>query len=173
MDKINAGDTAWVLASAGLVLLMTPGLALFYGGMVRARTVLNMMLMSFSAIAVVAIAWTVGGYSIAFGTDIGGLLGNPLDHLGLAGTDEQSLLGGSGVPFLVAAGFQMTFAIISTALMPRSSKQSSAASGSSPASMTTAASSAVRTTSMFAYGFSSPDSRARASSAGLRSASRA
>ncbi|WP_422116940.1 ammonium transporter [Brachybacterium sp. UNK5269] len=114
---LDTGATAWILTSAALVLLMTPGLALFYGGMVRARTVLNMMLMSFSAIAVVAIAWTVAGYSIAFGTDIGGVLGNPLDHLGLAGTDEQSLLGGSGVPFLVAAGFQMTFAIISTALI--------------------------------------------------------
>lgn len=114
---LDTGATAWILTSAALVLLMTPGLALFYGGMVRARTVLNMMLMSFSAIAVVAVAWTVAGYSIAFGTDVGGLFGNPLDHIGLAGTDEQSLLSGSGVPFLVAAGFQMTFAIISTALI--------------------------------------------------------
>ncbi|HEX7351556.1 ammonium transporter [Brachybacterium sp.] len=114
---LDTGATAWILTSASLVLLMTPGLALFYGGMVRARTVLNMMLMSFSAIAVVAIAWTVAGYSIAFGSDIGGVFGNPLEHLGLTGTDEQSLLGGSGVPFLVAAGFQMTFAVISTALI--------------------------------------------------------
>jgi ammonium transporter, Amt family len=114
---LDTGATAWILASAALVLLMTPGLALFYGGMVRARTVLNMMLMSFSAIAVVAVAWTVVGYSIAFGTDVGGLFGNPLEHLGLAGTDEQSILAGTGVPFLVAAGFQMTFAIISAALV--------------------------------------------------------
>ncbi|MDN6329301.1 MAG: ammonium transporter [Brachybacterium sp.] len=115
--SLDTGATAWILTSAALVLLMTPGLSLFYGGMVRARTVLNMMLMSFSAIAVVAIAWTVAGYSLAFGTDVGGLFGNPLDFPGLAGTDEQSLLAGSGVPFLVAAGFQMTFAIISTALI--------------------------------------------------------
>ncbi|GAA4530618.1 ammonium transporter [Brachybacterium paraconglomeratum] len=114
---LDTGATAWILTSAALVLLMTPGLAFFYGGMVRARTVLNMMLMSFGAIAVVAIAWTVAGYSIAFGSDVGGIVGNPLEHLGLAGTDEQSILAGSGVPFLVAAGFQMTFAIISTALI--------------------------------------------------------
>ena len=114
---LDTGATAWILTSSALVLLMTPGLSLFYGGMVRARTVLNMMLMSFSAIAVVAVAWVVAGYSIAFGRDVGGLFGHPLDFLGLAGTDEQSLLAGSGVPFLVAAGFQMTFAIISTALI--------------------------------------------------------
>ncbi|WP_226832015.1 ammonium transporter [Brachybacterium sp. FME24] len=114
---LDTGATAWILVSAALVLLMTPGLSLFYGGMVRARTVLNMMLMSFSAMAVVAIAWTLVGYSLAFGTDVGGLFGHPLEHFGLAGTDEQSILAGSGVPFLVAAGFQMTFAIISTALI--------------------------------------------------------
>ncbi|MGP5126692.1 ammonium transporter [Brachybacterium tyrofermentans] len=113
----DTGATAWILVSAALVLLMTPGLSLFYGGMVRARTVLNMMLMSFSAMAVVAIAWTLIGYSLAFGADVGGLFGAPLEHVGLSGTDEQSILAGSGVPFLVAAGFQMTFAIISTALI--------------------------------------------------------
>ena len=114
---LDTGATAWILVSASLVLLMTPGLSLFYGGMVRARTVLNMMLMSFSAMAVVALAWTVAGYSIAFGDDIGGLLGSPFQFAGLVGTDEQSLLVGSGVPFLVAAGFQMTFAIITVALI--------------------------------------------------------
>ncbi|ATG52603.1 ammonium transporter [Brachybacterium vulturis] len=114
---LDTGATAWILTSAALVLLMTPGLSLFYGGMVRARTVLNMMLMSFGAMAVVAVAWTLAGYSIAFGDDLGGVLGHPLQHLGLTGTDEESLLAGSGVPFLVAAGFQMTFAIISTALI--------------------------------------------------------
>ncbi|MDN5688171.1 MAG: ammonium transporter [Brachybacterium sp.] len=114
---LDTGATAWILISAALVLLMTPGLSLFYGGMVRARTVLNMMLMSFTAMAVVAVAWTLVGYSIAFGSDVGGLFGSPLEHLGLSGTDEQSILAGSGVPFMVAAGFQMTFAIISTALI--------------------------------------------------------
>ncbi|MFC0675574.1 ammonium transporter [Brachybacterium hainanense] len=114
---LDTGASAWILVSAALVLLMTPGLSLFYGGMVRARTVLNMMLMSFTAIGVVALAWTLGGFSIAFGEDIGGVLGDPRQFFGLAGTDEQSILAGSGVPFLVAAGFQMTFAIISTALI--------------------------------------------------------
>ncbi|WP_010533956.1 ammonium transporter [Brachybacterium squillarum] len=114
---LDTGATAWILMSASLVLLMTPGLSLFYGGMVRARTVLNMMLMSFTSMGVVAIAWVLGGYSIAFGSDIGMLFGNPLEFFGLNGTDEQSILAGSGVPFLVAAGFQMTFAIISTAII--------------------------------------------------------
>lgn len=115
--ELDTGATAWLLASASLVLLMTPALAFFYGGMVRARTVLNMMLMSFTAIGIGAIVWTVAGYSIAFGSDVGGLFGNPLEFFGLHGTDEDSLLAGSGVPFLVAAGFQMTFAIISAALI--------------------------------------------------------
>ena len=114
---LDTGATAWILVSASLVLLMTPGLSLFYGGMVRSRTVLNMMLMSFSAMAVVALAWTAAGYSIAFGDDHGGVLGSPFQFMGLNGTDEQSLLAGSGVPFLTAAGFQMTFAIITVALI--------------------------------------------------------
>jgi Amt family ammonium transporter len=114
---LDTGATAWLLVSAALVLLMTPALAFFYGGMVRARTVLNMMLMSFAALGVGAIAWTIAGYSIAFGDDIGGLLGNPFQFFGLHGEDAQSLLADSGVPFLVAAGFQMTFAIITLALI--------------------------------------------------------
>ncbi|MCT1777239.1 ammonium transporter, partial [Brachybacterium sp. p3-SID957] len=114
---LDTGATAWILVSASLVLLMTPGLSLFYGGMVRSRTVLNMMLMSFSAMAVVALAWTAAGYSIAFGDDHGGVLGSPFQFMGLNGTNEQSLLAGSGVPFLTAAGFQMTFAIITVALI--------------------------------------------------------
>ncbi|MCL6422138.1 ammonium transporter [Brachybacterium sp. JHP9] len=114
---LDTGATAWMLMSAALVLLMTPALAFFYGGMVRAKTVLNMMLMSFAALAVGAIVWTVCGYSIAFGDDIGGVIGDPLQFLGLEGTDEQSLLAASGVPFLVAAAFQMTFPIITVALI--------------------------------------------------------
>ena len=69
---MNTGDTAWVLASAALVLLMTPGLALFYGGMVRAKSVLNMMMMSFGALALISVLWVLYGYSMAFGNDIGG-----------------------------------------------------------------------------------------------------
>lgn len=114
---LDTGATAWLLVSASLVLLMTPALAFFYGGMVRARTVLNMMLMSFAALGVGAIVWTLVGYSIAFGNDTAGLFGNPFQFFGLHGEDGQSLLADSGVPFLVAAGFQMTFAIITVALI--------------------------------------------------------
>lgn len=69
---IDSGDTAWLLASTALVLLMTPGLALFYGGMVRTKSVLNMLMMSFVSIALVTVVWLVAGYSLAFGTDAGG-----------------------------------------------------------------------------------------------------
>ncbi len=79
----SSGDTAWVLTSAALVLLMTPGLALFYGGMVRAKSVLNMMMMSFGALGLVSVLWVLYGYSLAFGNDVvGGLVGN-LEFVGL------------------------------------------------------------------------------------------
>ena len=72
---LNTGDTAWMLTSTALVLLMTPGLALFYGGMVRAKGVLNMMMMSFVSMGIVAVLWVVYGYSMTFGKDLGnGLL---------------------------------------------------------------------------------------------------
>ena len=83
---IDTGTTAWILTSAALVLLMTPGLALFYGGMVRAKTVLNMMMMSFGALASISVVWVLWGYSMAFGDDVGaGLLGNPFQYFGLKG----------------------------------------------------------------------------------------
>ena len=85
---INSGDTAWVLISAALVLFMTPGLAIFYAGMVRAKSALNMMMMSFSAIGITTMIWVLYGYSLAFGKSNGGLIGN-LDHLGLANTLDQ------------------------------------------------------------------------------------
>ena len=72
---VNKGDTAWMLVSSALVLLMTPGLAFFYGGMVRRKGVLNMIMMSFIAIPVVTVTWVIAGYSLAFGHDIGGLVG--------------------------------------------------------------------------------------------------
>jgi len=116
--QLDTGNTAWLLTSAALVLLMTPGLAFFYGGMVRVKSVLNMMMMSFGAIAVVAVIWVLWGYSMTFGADVGGVFGNPTEFFGLNGlTDDLSLLAGSGVPAFVAAGFQMTFAIITVALI--------------------------------------------------------
>ena len=123
---MNTGDTAWVLASAALVLLMTPGLALFYGGMVRAKSVLNMMMMSFGALALISVLWVLYGYSMAFGNDIGaGLLGSPTEFFGLKG-----LMGTEGIdkgfaatslvftiPSMAFVGFQAVFAIITVALI--------------------------------------------------------
>jgi Amt family ammonium transporter len=114
---INSGDTAWVLASAALVLFMTPGLAIFYGGMVRAKSALNMMMMSFAAIGVTTIIWVLYGYSLTFGTSHGGLIGD-LSHLGFAGTLDQVVgLEGHQIPTLAFAMFQLTFAIITVALL--------------------------------------------------------
>src|SRR3954453_20025781 len=123
---MDTGDTAWVLASAALVLLMTPGLALFYGGMVRAKSVLNMMMMSFGALALISVLWVLYGYSIAFGNDVGGgLLGSPTEFFGLS-----KLIGTEGVdkgfaatslvftiPSLAFVAFQAVFAIITVALI--------------------------------------------------------
>ena len=117
MQAINSGDTAWVLASGALVLFMTPGLAVFYGGMVRAKSVLNMMMMSFAAMGVTTIIWVLYGYSLAFGKSHGGLIGS-LDHLGLAGTlDQVTGPEGHQIPVLAFAMFQLTFAIITVALL--------------------------------------------------------
>ncbi len=119
----NAGDTAWILTSAALVLLMTPGLAFFYGGMVRSKNVLNMIMMSVSAMAVVAVLWVLFGFSVAFGTDKGGLIGDPGQFFGLktliAGFGDES----AGVPLFgtipatVFVAFQAMFAIITVALI--------------------------------------------------------
>ena len=116
---VDAGNTAWMIVATALVLLMTPGLALFYGGMVRASSVLNMMMLSFGAIATVAVAWGLWGYSLTFGPSwAGGLLGNPSTFFGINNVDDaNSLAAGSGVPFLVMVAFQATFAIITVALI--------------------------------------------------------
>ncbi|MGW5302760.1 ammonium transporter [Streptomyces griseoluteus] len=115
----DSGDTAWLLAATALVLLMTPGLALFYGGMVRAKSVLNMLMMSFVSIALVTVVWLVAGYSLAFTGDlggglIGGLIGG-LENAGMAGVGPASLHG--TVPTLLFATFQLTFAVITAALI--------------------------------------------------------
>jgi Amt family ammonium transporter len=117
MNVVNSGDTAWVLASGALVLFMTPALAIFYGGMVRAKSALNMMMMSFSAIGITTIIWVLYGYSLAFGKSNNGLIGG-FEHLGLASTLDQ-VVGGEGhqIPTLAFAMFQLTFAIITVALL--------------------------------------------------------
>jgi ammonium transporter, Amt family len=113
--ELNSGDTAWMLTSAALVLLMTPGLALFYGGMVRAKSVLNMMMMSFGALALISVLWVLYGYSMAFGNDVGlGLLGNPTEYLGLNGLMADA---DSTYPAMAFVAFQAVFAIITVALI--------------------------------------------------------
>jgi Amt family ammonium transporter len=115
--KINAGDTAWVLVSAALVLFMTPGLALFYGGMVRAKNVLSMLMQNFVSMGIMVVIWAAIGYSLAFG---GGssLIGN-LDFAGLSGAAEVAPPGFSAltIPPLLFMVFQMTFAVITPALI--------------------------------------------------------
>ena len=115
---LDSGNTAWMLTASALVLLMTPGLAFFYGGMVRAKSVLNMMMMSFGALGLVGVIWVLWGYSAAFGTEGNGFIGNPFEYFGLVGlTDNNSIMAASGVPALVAVVFQATFAIITVALI--------------------------------------------------------
>ncbi len=115
---LDSGNTAWMLTATSLVLLMTPGLAFFYGGMVRGKSVLNMMMMSFGAMGVVGLIWVLWGYSGAFGPDLGGIIGNPFTYFGVDGiTDAESLMASVGVPALVAIAFQSTFAIITVALI--------------------------------------------------------
>ncbi|OKK24300.1 ammonia channel protein [Streptomyces sp. CB02488] len=112
---LDTGDTAWLLAATALVLLMTPGLALFYGGMVRTKSVLNMLMMSFVSIALVTVVWLLAGYSLAFDGDaFGGLVGG-LGHLGMAGIGPGTLTG--SVPTLLFTTFQLTFAIVTAALI--------------------------------------------------------
>jgi len=118
MSSINAGDTAWVLMSGALVLFMTPGLAIFYGGMVRAKSTLNMMMMSFAAMGVTTILWVLYAYSLAFGPDAGsGFIGN-FHNIGLAHTINE-VIGAPGhtIPSLAFVMFQLTFAIITVALL--------------------------------------------------------
>ncbi len=129
MGQPDTGDTAWMLASSALVLLMTPGLAFFYGGMVRARSVLNMIMMSISAMGVVTVLWVLFGYSMAFGNDTDSIVGDPMEYFGLKG-----LIGGNSaaaaagkaatdiplagtLPMNVFVAFQLMFAIITVALI--------------------------------------------------------
>ena len=115
--EIDTGDTAWVLISAALVLLMTPALAFFYGGMVRAKSVLNMLMMSITTMGIVGVLWIAVGFSMAFGEDIGGgFLGNPFEYAFLNGLMSPDAVVGT-IPTAVFAGFQAAFAIIAVALV--------------------------------------------------------
>ena len=110
---MDTGHAAWVLTSASLVLLMTPGLAFFYGGMTRSKSVLNMMMMSFGAMGIVTVVYILWGWSMSYGTDAfgsgaAGLFGNPFELFGLEGLDAGAYIG---------VAFQLTFAIITAALI--------------------------------------------------------
>jgi len=113
----NAGDTAWVLVSAALVMLMTPGLAFFYGGLVREKNVLGTIMHSFVVITIVSLLWVVVGYSLAFGPDHGGIIGGLdwsfLRHVGQAPNPDYS----STIPHQAFMVFQMMFAVITPALI--------------------------------------------------------
>ncbi|MEL4503677.1 ammonium transporter [Luteococcus sp. H138] len=116
--EINAGDTAWVLVSAALVLLMTPALALFYSGMVRSKGVLNMMMMSVVSMGIVGVLWVLYGYSMAFGNSWHGLLGNPFEFAGMRGLFDATVgAEGHQIPAFAFAGFQAAFAVIAVALI--------------------------------------------------------
>jgi Amt family ammonium transporter len=115
LHEIDPAATAWLLASTALVLLMTPGLAIFYGGMVRTTGVLNMIMMSFISIPLVTVAWLLVGYTLAFSADGGGgLIGN-LSHFGMLGISPGTARG--PVPELLFATFQLGFAIVTAALV--------------------------------------------------------
>ena len=115
MDAIDPAATAWLLASTALVLLMTPGRAIFYGGMVRSTGVLNMIMTSFISIPLVTVAWLLVGYTIAFSEDgAAGLVGN-LAHIGMLGINPDTARG--PVPELLFATFQLGFAIVTAALV--------------------------------------------------------
>lgn len=113
---MNGADTAFVLISAALVMLMTPGLAFFYGGMVRVKSALNMLMMSFVSLGIVSVLWVLYGYSLAFGPDVGGVVGS-LDLAGLRGISAGTLTGEDGIPVLAFVLFQMMFAVLTPALM--------------------------------------------------------
>ena len=113
--ELDTGTTAWVLVSAAMVLFMTPGLAFFYGGMTRSKSVLNMLMMSFSAIGIVSVLWVLYGYALAFGSDAGGGLVGNLDLLGLKGITTDSVT--NGLSDFVFVAFQMMFAVITLALI--------------------------------------------------------
>ena len=137
MDLPDTGDTAWMLASSALVLLMTPGLAFFYGGMVRAKSVLNMLMMSVISMGIVTVIWSLYGFSVAFGEDKGNFIGDPTQYFGLDGVisgnaapevladpatatdaaDAVTIPMFGTIPLALFVAFQLMFAILTVALV--------------------------------------------------------
>jgi Amt family ammonium transporter len=114
---IDTGDTAWMLVSTALVMLMTPGLALFYGGMVRRKNVLATIMQSFIMMGIIGLQWILWGFSLAFGPDVGGIIGG-LDWIGLRGIDPNGAVDyAPTIPAYVFMAFQMMFAVITPALI--------------------------------------------------------
>ncbi|AFK05217.1 ammonium transporter [Emticicia oligotrophica DSM 17448] len=117
-EGINSGDTAWMLVSTALVLIMTPGLAYFYGGMVNTKNVISTMLQSFIAMGVISVLWVTVGYSLAFGETVGGFVGNPMTHFMFKGVLEGKPWSlAPTIPLVVFAFFQLKFAVITPALV--------------------------------------------------------
>src|ERR1041384_59226 len=115
--KLSAANTGFMLICSALVMLMTPGLAFFYGGMVRVKSTLNMLMMSFISLGIVTILWVLYGFSMAFGTDHGSLVGWTSDFVGFGGIGKADLWPGYPIPVFVFAVFQLMFAIITPALI--------------------------------------------------------
>jgi len=114
-EGINSGDVAWMLTASALVLLMTPGLAYFYGGMIDTKNIISTMLQSFVAMGVISIVWIIVGFSLAFGEDIGGFVGNPATYFMFQNVLDAPLWG--TIPLVLFAFFQLKFAIITPALI--------------------------------------------------------
>ena len=114
MEGINSGDTAWIIVATALVLMMTPALGFFYGGMVRRKNILSTLNLSFITIGLISIQWVIIGYSLAFGESVRGLIGG-LNYIGLSGIGVDDVEG--SIPKLLFVAFQMTFAIITPALI--------------------------------------------------------
>ena len=110
---INSGDTAWVLVSTAMVMLMTPGVGLFYGGLVRSKTVVSMIGLSFLAFALASLQWVLFGYSLAFGSDISGVIGG-LNYLALSGVGLGEAPLASNIPHLIYVAFQLVFAAVTS-----------------------------------------------------------
>jgi Amt family ammonium transporter len=116
---INIGNTAFMLICASLVMLMTPGLAFFYGGLVGRKNVLTIMIQSFMSLGWTTVLWVVFGYSMSFGPDWHGLIGNPATYFMLNGVTLHTMFLGNdaGIPLVVHIAYQMMFAIITPALI--------------------------------------------------------
>lgn len=115
--ELSAANTGFMLICSALVMLMTPGLAFFYGGMVRVKSTLNMLMMSFISLGIVTILWVLYGFSLAFGSDVGSVIGWSSDYVGFSNIGVTELWDGYTIPVYVFAAFQLMFAVLTPALI--------------------------------------------------------